>query len=92
MDSHFTIKVWEDTIPKCDKISKNGPNKICGRQSLKNLEGYGLFKGQPFKFFKGCLPQILLGPFLNTLSWMVFLKDTIKSSNDFKIKQQNCMK
>ena len=21
----------------------------------------------PFKFFKGCLPQILLGPFLNTL-------------------------
>ena len=22
----------------------------------------------PFKFFKGCLPQILLGPFLNTLS------------------------
>ena len=21
-----------------------------------------------FKFFKGCLPQILLGPFLNTLS------------------------
>ena len=24
----------------------------------------------PFKFFKGCLPQILLGPFLNTLSQM----------------------
>ena len=26
--------------------------------------------GRPyhFKFFKGCLPQILLGPFLNTLS------------------------
>ena len=23
-----------------------------------------------FKFFKGCLPQILLGPFLNTLSHM----------------------
>ena len=22
----------------------------------------------PFKFFKGCLPQIFLGPFLNTLS------------------------
>ena len=22
----------------------------------------------PFKFFKGCLSQILLGPFLNTLS------------------------
>ena len=26
--------------------------------------------GRPyhFKFFKGCLPQILLGPFLNTLT------------------------
>ena len=27
--------------------------------SFKNLKGYGLLKG--------CLPQILLGPFLNTL-------------------------
>ena len=28
--------------------------------------------GRPyhFKFFKGCLPQILLGPFLNTLNQM----------------------
>ena len=26
-----------------------------------------------FKFFKGCLPQILLGPFLNTLSQMLIL-------------------
>ena len=43
---------------KWDKVFKNGPSKICGRQPLKN----------PFKFFKGCLPQILLGPFLNTLS------------------------
>ena len=25
----------------------------------------------PFKFFKGCLPQILLGPLLNTLSQML---------------------
>ena len=24
----------------------------------------------PFKFFKGCLPQILLSPLLNTLSQM----------------------
>ena len=34
-----------------DKVFKNGPSKICGRQ--------------PLKFFKGCLPQILLGPLLN---------------------------
>ena len=25
-----------------------------------------------FKFFKGCLPQTLLGPFLNTLNQMIF--------------------
>ena len=24
-----------------------------------------------FKFFKGCLPQILLGPFLNTLTYLI---------------------
>ena len=27
-----------------------------------------LSRPYPFKFFKGCLPQILLGPLLNTLS------------------------
>ena len=30
-----------------------------------------------FKFFKGCLPQILLGPFLNTLSHMVHQRQLI---------------
>ena len=45
-------------------------SKICERQSLKNLKWYGLFKPDhaTLKFFKGCLPQILLDPFLNTLS------------------------
>ena len=53
-----------------DKVFKNEPSKIYGRQTLKNLKGYGLLKADyvPFKFFKGCLPQILLSPFLNTLS------------------------
>ena len=37
-----------------DKVFKNGLSKICGRQ--------------PFKFLEDCLPQILLGPFLNTFS------------------------
>ena len=27
-----------------------------------------VFKNVPNKFFKGCLPQLLLFPFLNTLS------------------------
>ena len=43
---------------------KNGPREICERQLLKN-----------FKFFKGCLPQISLGPFSNTMS-MITLKKT----------------
>ena len=37
---------------------------ICFWQPLKNLKGYGLL----YKFFKAWLPQILLDPFLNTLS------------------------
>ena len=27
-----------------EKAFKNGPSKICGRQSLKNLKGYRLLK------------------------------------------------
>ena len=45
-----------------DKVFKNGPSKICGKQRLKYM-----------KFLKGCLPQILLGPFLNTLSHLCFI-------------------
>ena len=36
-----------------DKVLKSGSSKICGRQPLKNLKGYGL--------------QSLFGPLLNTL-------------------------
>ena len=43
------------------------PSKICERQPLKNLK-VCLNRSYPFKFFEGCLPQVLLGPFLNTLS------------------------
>ena len=35
---------------------------MCGRQPTKNL-----------KLFKGCLPQILLGPFLNTFTHPFFI-------------------
>ena len=42
---------------------------IFGRQPLKSLKGYSLFKQNiSLQFFKGCLPQTLLGPLLNTLS------------------------
>ena len=49
---------------KWGKVFKNGPSKIRGRQSLKNLKGYGLLKQ---------IPQILLGPFLNTFSQMLLI-------------------
>ena len=61
---HEGTSIW-------DKVFKNGPSKICGRQPLKNLK-YGRLKQTispyHFKFFKDRLPQISLGPFLNTLS------------------------
>ena len=33
------------------KVFKNGPNKICGRQPLKNLKWYGLLKAAFHKFY-----------------------------------------
>ena len=38
------------------KVFKNGASKVCGRQTIS------------LQTFKGCFPQILLGPFLNTLT------------------------
>ena len=64
------------------------PSKICGRQPLKNLKGCCLPKQTILlQFFKGCLPQILLGLFLNTWAHMEHfnvlkctkrLKDTLR--------------
>ena len=62
-----------------DKVFKNGPSKICGRQPLKNLKGYGLL------LFKGCIPQILLGLFLNTLSKTAFVQKLLFAQNFTKI-------
>ena len=51
------------------KVFKNGPSKICGRQPLKYLKGYGMLQQTiSLQIFKGCFPQIILGPFLNTFS------------------------
>ena len=62
-----------------DNVFKNGASNICGRLTLKNLNGYGVLKQtkslqtlpSPFKLFKGFLPQILLARFLNTLSHII---------------------
>ena len=40
-------KFWSDFLKVSliwDKVFKNGPSKVCGRQPLKNLKGYGLLK------------------------------------------------
>ena len=39
-----------------------------------------LSRPYPFKFFKSCLPQILLGPFLNTLPQIIIYQEFNKSS------------
>ena len=65
---------------KWDIVFKNGPNKICGRQPLKNLKGY------PFKFFKGFLPQILFGQFLSFLSHIIMISDVINLSAVYEKK------
>ena len=52
-----------------DKVFRNEPSKICGRQPLKYLKGYGLLRQTiSLQMFTGCLPQILLGQFFKTLS------------------------
>ena len=56
--------IWE-------KAFKNGPTAICGRQPFDMA---CLSRPHYFKFFKGCLPQILLGPFLNTFSHILLSK------------------
>ena len=57
----------------------NGQSKICGRQPLKKLKH--------FKFFKGSLQQILLGPFLNTVTQIMFLLITYFDPNNIAILQ-----
>ena len=47
-----------------------------------------LSRPYPIRFFKGCLPQILLGPFLNTLYHLEKDEELIKNvSDDCKICQ-----
>ena len=72
-DNFLVWSVVNGNCPKnlWDKVFKNGPSKICGRQPLKKLKGYEgicLSRPYPFKFFRGCLPQMLLSPID---SWML---------------------
>ena len=56
------------------KVFKNRLSKICGRQPLKNLKCMVcLSRLYRIKYFKGCRPQILLGPILNILTHIYVL-------------------
>ena len=80
-----------------DKVFKNGPSKICGRQPLKNLKEYDLLsRPYSFKFFIRGLPHVLLGPFLDTLSHLTVLhihkklvkeKDPTQVSNNIVLRK-----
>ena len=41
-DFHFIADIWQGF--KWGKVFKSGLSKFCGRQSLKNLKGYGVLK------------------------------------------------
>ena len=59
---------------------------------LEYMGPYPLSRPYPFKFFKGCLPQILLGPFLNTCSYLlVVIYCCLERDNnkDLKIHMNN---
>ena len=58
---------------KGDKVFKGGLSKFCGKRPLKNLK-----QTISLQFFKGCLPQNLLSPLLNTLSQVRLFNHGIK--------------
>ena len=60
---NFNVKYWQKNEYIWNNVFKNGLSKNLGRQRSEHTED-----SDNFKFFKGCPPQILLGPFLNTLT------------------------
>ena len=66
-----TLNIKHD---KWDKAFKSGLSKFCGRQHLKNLSA---------STFKGCLPQNVLSPLLNTLSQMTWYWGTSFRKHNF---------
>ena len=87
---HVDILLWHflDLVCLC----------LCLRQGLFVSYRCDLFFiNIPLKFFKGCLPQILLGSLMNTLSHIFSLKQTIaflhilfSSSQKFDLRELLC--
>ena len=67
MGCQCTSQWWciTELLSKRGKVFKNGPSKICGRRPLRCLKSDMVCREIIYhlKFFKGFLPQILLGPF-----------------------------
>ena len=51
-----------------DKVFKNGPGKIYGKQPFKF---WGDMVCYHFKYFRGCIPEVLHGPFFSNLFHMM---------------------
>ena len=76
----YSVLFWVKVCKRdnWNKVLKNEPSKICGRQPLKNLKG-------PV-FFKDCVPQILFGPFLNSVS--IFSSNVPPTSQFFHVEMR----
>ena len=58
------------------EMSRKSRN-VSSKRSRRSSTGiFGSSRPYEFKFFNGCLPQILLGPFLNTLTHWI-LRNTV---------------
>ena len=66
----FQITVNNNHYDIRDKVFMSGLSKFCGRQTLTR-------DMVCLKFFKGCLPQNLLSPLLNTLSHILYIPDLL---------------
>ena len=67
---YFQITVNNNHYDIRDKVFMSGLSKFCGRQTLTR-------DMVCLKFFKGCLPQNLLSPLLNTLSHILYIPDLL---------------
>ena len=74
MSSRYSMLIYTYVLDLVGTKYKNGPKAKQNllKTFLKKILGSCSALGgpSPFKFCKGCLPQILLGPFLNILSQM----------------------
>ena len=64
--------IAEDFHVELDTVLKSGLSKFCGRV-FKSRTYLCVSRQYPLKFFKGCLPQNLLSPLLNTLSQIILI-------------------